>query len=69
MSNFVGKNFQVLVLKPWMKDTFQVNVLEEAVKKQKKVILFWYPKDFTLCMPNWAYAFQEALPEFEKEIH
>lgn len=47
-------------------DTLQINVLEEAVKNKKKVILFWYPKDFTFVCPTELHAFQEALPEFEK---
>ena len=34
-----------------MGDTFQVNVLEEATKNNKKVLLF-LSKGFHLCMPN-----------------
>ena len=49
-----------------MGDTIQVNVLEEAVKNNKKVLLFWYPKDFTYVCPTELHAFQQALPEFEK---
>lgn len=47
-------------------DTFQINVLEEAKKNGKKVLLFWYPKDFTFVCPTELHAFQEALEEFEK---
>lgn len=47
-------------------DTIQVNVLKEAVDNKKKVILFWYPKDFTFVCPTELHAFQEALSEFEK---
>jgi peroxiredoxin (alkyl hydroperoxide reductase subunit C) len=47
-------------------DTFKLNVFEEAVKNGKKVLLFWYPKDFTFVCPTEILAFQEALPEFEK---
>src|SRR5690606_17976530 len=32
----------------------------------KKVLLFWYPKDFTYVCPTELHAFQAALPEFEK---
>ena len=49
-----------------MGDTFQINVLEEATKNNKKVLLFWYPKDFTFVCPTELHAFQEAVGEFEK---
>jgi alkyl hydroperoxide reductase subunit AhpC len=49
-----------------MGDTFKLNVLEEAKSKGKKVLLFWYPKDFTFVCPTELHAFQEALGEFEK---
>jgi peroxiredoxin (alkyl hydroperoxide reductase subunit C) len=49
-----------------MGDTFKVNVLEEAVKNNKKVLLFWYPKDFTFVCPTELHAFQAAIGEFEK---
>src|SRR6478609_1510413 len=44
----------------------RINVLEEAVNNNKKVILFWYPKDFTFVCPTELHAFQAALGEFEK---
>ncbi|NRD21208.1 peroxiredoxin [Winogradskyella eckloniae] len=47
-------------------DTFKVNVLEEAKNNNKKVVLFWYPKDFTFVCPTELHAFQAALGEFEK---
>ncbi|MFT5618166.1 MAG: peroxiredoxin (alkyl hydroperoxide reductase subunit C) [Arenicella sp.] len=49
-----------------MGDTIHINVLEEAVNKNKKVLLFWYPKDFTFVCPTELHAFQAALGEFEK---
>jgi peroxiredoxin (alkyl hydroperoxide reductase subunit C) len=49
-----------------MGDTFKINVLEEATKNNKKVLLFWYPKDFTFVCPTELHAFQNALAEFEK---
>ena len=49
-----------------MGDNLRVNVLEEAVANNKKVLLFWYPKDFTFVCPTELHAFQEALAEFEK---
>ena len=64
----VGKkfpNFPVDAMNE-MGDTFQINIFEEAVKNGKKVLLFWYPKDFTFVCPTEILAFQEALGEFEK---
>ena len=49
-----------------MGDTFQLNVLDQAKKNGKKVLLFWYPKDFTFVCPTELHAFQAALGEFEK---
>lgn len=49
-----------------MGDNLRINVLEEATKNNKKVILFWYPKDFTFVCPTELHAFQAALSEFEK---
>ena len=68
MSNFVGKKFPSIEVDAMneMGDTFKVNVLEEAVKNKKKVVLFWYPKDFTYVCPTELHAFQEAMPEFDK---
>ncbi|PCE64047.1 peroxiredoxin [Sediminicola luteus] len=65
---FVGKKFPNLDVNAMneMGDTISVNVLEEAVNNKKKVLLFWYPKDFTFVCPTELHAFQEALGEFEK---
>lgn len=49
-----------------MGDTFTLNVLKKAQEEKKKVLLFWYPKDFTFVCPTEIHAFQEAKPEFEK---
>lgn len=64
----VGKKFPNLSVNAMndMGDTFKVNVLEEAVNNKKKVVLFWYPKDFTFVCPTELHAFQAALGEFEK---
>ncbi|TRZ44950.1 peroxiredoxin [Robertkochia solimangrovi] len=64
----VGKKFPNIAVDAMneMGDTFKINVLEEAIKNKKKVILFWYPKDFTFVCPTELHAFQAALPEFEK---
>ena len=66
--SFVGKKFPDLSVDAMndMGDTFKVNVLKEAINNKKKVVLFWYPKDFTFVCPTELHAFQAALPEFEK---
>ncbi len=65
---FVGKKFPNLNIDAMndMGDTFKLNILEEARNKNKKVLLFWYPKDFTFVCPTELHAFQEAITEFEK---
>jgi peroxiredoxin (alkyl hydroperoxide reductase subunit C) len=65
---FVGKKFPDLSVDAMndLGDTFKLNVLDEAVKNKKKVVLFWYPKDFTFVCPTELHAFQAALGEFEK---
>lgn len=65
---FVGKKFPNLSVNAMneMGDTFKINILEEAQKNNKKVLLFWYPKDFTFVCPTELHAFQDALAEFEK---
>jgi peroxiredoxin 2/4 len=66
--SYTGKNFPSLSVNAMneMGDTFKINVFEKAVKERKKILLFWYPKDFTFVCPTELHAFQEALPEFEK---
>lgn len=49
-----------------MGDNLRINILEEAINNKKKVLLFWYPKDFTFVCPTELHAFQEALKEFEE---
>jgi peroxiredoxin (alkyl hydroperoxide reductase subunit C) len=49
-----------------MGDTFELNVLKEAVEGKQKVLLFWYPKDFTFVCPTEIHAFQSKLEEFTK---
>lgn len=67
MSN-VGKKFPNITVNAMneMGDTIKLNVLEKAIKEKKKILLFWYPKDFTFVCPTELHAFQEALDEFEK---
>ena len=69
--SIVGKKFPNLSVKAMneMGDDFSLNILEEATSKKKKVLLFWYPKDFTFVCPTELHAFQTSLDEFEKETH
>jgi len=66
--SYVGKQFPNLTVKAIdeLGDAFELNVLEKARTEKKKVLLFWYPKDFTFVCPTELHAFQEALGEFEK---
>lgn len=66
--SFVGTLFPNLDVKAMndMGDTITINIFEEAVNNKKKVLLFWYPKDFTFVCPTELHAFQAALGEFEK---
>ncbi|MDG0963609.1 MAG: peroxiredoxin [Opitutales bacterium] len=64
----VGKKFPNLTVNAMndMGDTFSLNILDLAASEKKKVLLFWYPKDFTFVCPTELHAFQESLPEFDK---
>ena len=64
----VGKKFPNLTVKAMndMGDSLSLNILDHAVNKKKKILLFWYPKDFTFVCPTELHAFQESLGEFEK---
>lgn len=64
----VGKKFPSVAIDAMseMGDNLKIDVYKEAVENKKKVLLFWYPKDFTFVCPTELHAFQEALPEFEK---
>ncbi len=46
--------------------TVKIDILEKAVNNKKKIVLFWYPKDFTFVCPTEIHAFQEAAAEFAK---
>ena len=66
--SFVGKKFPNIAVDAIseMGDNLKINIFEEAVNNNKKVLLFWYPKDFTFVCPTELHAFQAALGEFEK---
>ncbi len=66
--SFVGKKFPSITVNAMdeMGDTFQLNIVEKAIEEKKKVVLFWYPKDFTFVCPTEIHAFQEASADFAK---
>jgi peroxiredoxin 2/4 len=44
----------------------EINLFELAREKNSKIVLFWYPKDFTFVCPTEILAFQAKLEEFKK---
>jgi peroxiredoxin (alkyl hydroperoxide reductase subunit C) len=66
--SIVGRKFPSIAVNAMdeMGDTFQIDVLKHAVDNNKKVLLFWYPKDFTFVCPTEIHAFQEVAEEFAK---
>ncbi len=64
----VGKKFPDLKINAMneMGDTISINILEKSQAKKCKILLFWYPKDFTFVCPTELHAFQEKLNEFHK---
>lgn len=66
--SLVGKNFPSISVKAIdeLGDTFEIDVFEKAKSEGKKVLLFWYPKDFTFVCPTEIHAFQHKLGDFEK---
>ena len=65
--SLVGKKFPSIAVDAIseMGDNLKINIFEEATLKNKKVLLFWYPKDFTFVCPTELHAFQAALSDFE----
>jgi peroxiredoxin (alkyl hydroperoxide reductase subunit C) len=66
--SLVGKKFPNLSVDAisFLGDNLKINVFEEATKNNQKVLLFWYPKEFTFVCPTELHAFHNALEEFEK---
>ncbi|AVM50841.1 peroxiredoxin [Capnocytophaga sp. oral taxon 878] len=64
----VGKQFPNIEVKAInaLGENLKINILSEAINNKKKVLLFWYPKDFTFVCPTELHAFQQALAEFEQ---
>jgi len=68
MSTLVGKAFPDISVKAtdYLGDQYYLNLFKEAQEKKKKILLFWYPKDFTYVCPTEIIAFGEARAELEK---
>ncbi|TXF79286.1 peroxiredoxin [Chryseobacterium sp.] len=66
--SLVGRKFPNVAVDAMseMGDDLRINIFEEATKNHQKVLLFWYPKDFTYVCPTELHAFQEAQEEFKK---
>lgn len=64
----VGKKFPSITVNAIdeMGDTFQIDIVQKAIDEKKKIVLFWYPKDFTFVCPTEIHAFNEAQDEFAK---
>lgn len=64
----VGKKFPDLNVNAMneMGDTISINILKKSQAEKSKILLFWYPKDFTFVCPTELHAFQEALSDFQK---
>lgn len=65
--SYVGRNFPNLAVNAIdeMGDTYSINLFDLARKEGKKVLVFWYPKDFTFVCPTEIHAFQEKLEQFK----
>jgi len=66
--SLVGKEFPNVDIDATSKtgESFKINILEKAINEQTKILLFWYPKDFTFVCPTELHAFQDSLEEFAK---
>ncbi len=62
----VGKKFPNLAVDSTDKSgiTQKINIFDKATSEGKKVLLFWYPKDFTFVCPTELHAFQAAIDAF-----
>ena len=66
--SLIGKQFPYVDVKAinYLGDTFNINVFKKARTEGKKILLFWYPKDFTFVCPTEIHAFQDKMGEFDK---
>jgi alkyl hydroperoxide reductase subunit AhpC len=62
----IGKQFPKVLVKA-ANSEFQIDVYLQAIHNNKKVLLFWYPKDYTKVCPTELIALQElSISEFER---
>ena len=61
----IGKQFPNVLVKA-ANSEFQIDVNLQAIHNNKKVLLWWYPKDFTPVCHSEHHAFQAAISEFER---
>jgi len=63
---FVGRKFPNIAVDATDKTgvTQKINIFDKATSEGKKVLLFWYPKDFTFVCPTELHAFQAAMDAF-----
>ncbi len=59
--SYVGKEFPESYLKTVNYVDERIDIIDEARKQGKKLLLFWYPKDFTFVCPTELHAFQAAM--------
>jgi len=66
--SFVGKQFPSIAVNAIdsMGEDKQININALAKAKKSKVLLFWYPKDFTFVCPTEIHAFENRLEDFKK---
>lgn len=66
-NSIVGNKFPDVTVNAMdeMGDAYKINILQKAINDHKKVLLFWYPKDFTFVCPTEIHAFQAAQEEFK----
>lgn len=66
--NLVGKTFPNIKVKSidYLGDESNISLVDIAKKQKKKIVLLWYPKDFTTVCPTELIALQESIQEFNK---
>lgn len=66
--SFVGKKFPNITVKviDKFKKNNTINIFEYVQKHNQKVLLFWYPKDFTFVCPTELHLFEELKSKFEE---
>ena len=66
--SLVGKKFPSIAVDAIseMGDNLKINIFEEATQNEQKVLLFWYPKDFTFVCPTELGDLADNYAEFQK---